>query len=113
MVHRALDAAERLAAEGVQVEVIDLRSLKPLDMETIAESARKTGRVLCVSEGYRTGGFASELAARIQEELFDWLDAPVARLCSADVPVPMSEPLEDAAIPNPEAIMAALRAVLR
>ncbi len=113
MVHRALEAAERLAGEGLQVEVIDLRSLKPLDMETIAESVRKTGRVLCLSEGYRTGGFASELAARIQEELFDWLDAPVARLCAADVPVPMSEPLENAAIPNPEAIVAALRAVLQ
>ena len=113
MVHRALEASERLAREGIQVEVIDLRSLKPLDMATVAESVRKTGRALCLSEGYRTGGFAAELAARINEELFEWLDAPVARLCAADVPIPMSEPLEDAAIPNPEAVVSALRAVLK
>jgi pyruvate/2-oxoglutarate/acetoin dehydrogenase E1 component len=66
-----------------------------------------------VSEGYKTGSFINELAMRIQEELFDWLDAPVTRVCAADVPVPMSEPLEDAAIPNVEAIIAGVRQVLR
>jgi len=113
MVHRALDAAERLAAEGVEVEVIDLRTLKPLDMETVGASVRKTGRVVGVTEAYRSGSFISELVARVQEELFDWLDAPIVRLCAADVPVPMSEPLEDAAIPNVDAIVAAIRQVLR
>ncbi len=113
MVHRALEAAERLAAEeGISVEVIDLRTLKPLDMETIAASVKKTGRVVGVSEAYKTGSFISELITCIQEELFDWLDAPIVRVCAADVPVPMSEPLEDAAIPNVEAIIAGIRKAL-
>jgi len=112
MVHRALEAAERLAEEGVSVEVIDLRTLKPLDMETVAASVRKTGRVVGVTEAYKTGSFISELATRIQEELFDWLDAPVVRVAAADVPVPMSEPLEDAAVPSVEAIIAGIRQVL-
>ncbi len=109
MVHRALEAAAQLAREGIEVEVIDLRTLKPLDMETIAASVKKTGRVVGVTEAYRTGSFISELVARIQEELFDWLDAPIVRVCAADVPVPMSEPLEDAAIPNVNAIIAGIR----
>jgi 2-oxoisovalerate dehydrogenase E1 component len=113
MVHRALHAAERLAGEGIDVEVIDLRTLKPLDMETIATSVQKTGRVVGVTEAYKTGSFISELAMRIQEELFDWLDAPVVRVCAADVPVPMAETLEDAAIPSVEAIIAGIRQVLR
>jgi 2-oxoisovalerate dehydrogenase E1 component len=112
MVFRALEAAERLAEEGISVEVIDLRTLKPLDMETIAQSVKKTGRVVGVTEGYKTGSFISELATRIQEELFDWLDAPVVRVCAADVPVPMSEPLEDAAVPNVNAVIAGIRKAL-
>ncbi len=112
MVYRALEAAERLAAEGISVEVIDLRTLKPLDMDTVAASVKKTGRVVGVSEAYKTGSFISELAMRIQEELFDWLDAPVVRVCAADVPVPMSEPLEDAAVPNVNAVIAGIRKVL-
>jgi 2-oxoisovalerate dehydrogenase E1 component len=108
MVHRALEAAEQLAEEGIDVEVIDLRTLKPLDMETIAESVRKTGRVVGVTEAYRTGSFVSELATRIQEELFDWLDAPIIRVTAADVPVPMSESLEDADIPDVDAIIAGI-----
>ncbi|MCX7681221.1 MAG: alpha-ketoacid dehydrogenase subunit beta [Anaerolineae bacterium] len=113
MVHRALEAAERLAKEGIEVEVIDLRTLKPLDMETVALSVKKTGRVVGVTEAYRTGSFISELVACIQEELFDWLDAPIVRVCAADVPVPMSEPLEDAAIPNVNAIIAGIRKALQ
>jgi len=113
MVHRALEAAEQLAEEGISVEVIDLRTLKPLDMETVAASVRKTGRVMGLTEAYKTGSFVSELTARIQEELFDWLDAPIVRVAAADVPVPMSEPLEDAAVPNVEAIIAGIREVLR
>jgi pyruvate/2-oxoglutarate/acetoin dehydrogenase E1 component/TPP-dependent pyruvate/acetoin dehydrogenase alpha subunit len=113
MVHRALEAAELLAGEGIGVEVIDLRTLKPLDMETVAASVRKTGRVVGLTEAYKTGSFISELAMRIQEEVFDWLDAPVVRVAAADVPVPMAESLEDAAIPNVEAIVAGIRQVLR
>lgn len=113
MVHEALDAAARLSGESIAVEVVDLRTLKPLDMETVAASVRKTGRAVCVSEAYRTGSFASELAARIQEELFDWLDTPVVRVCAADVPVPMSETLERAAIPGVEAIVAGIREAMR
>jgi 2-oxoisovalerate dehydrogenase E1 component len=112
MVLRALEAAERLAKEGISVEVIDLRTLKPLDMETIAASVRKTGRVVGVTEAYKTGSFISELAMRIQEEVFDWLDAPVVRVTAADVPVPMSEPLEDACVPSVERIMDGIRQVL-
>jgi len=112
MVLRALAAAERLAKEGISVEVIDLRTLKPLDMETIAASVRKTGRVVGVTEAYKTGSFISELAMRIQEEVFDWLDAPVVRVTAADVPVPMSEPLEDACVPSVERIMDGIRQVL-
>ncbi len=113
MVLRALEAAERLAREGISVEVIDLRTLKPLDMDTIAASVKKTGRVVGITEAYKTGSFLSELAMRIQEEVFDWLDAPVVRVAAADVPVPMSEPLEDACIPNVERIIAGIRQVLR
>jgi 2-oxoisovalerate dehydrogenase E1 component len=113
MVHRALEAADKLAEEGVSVEVIDLRTLKPLDMETIVASVKKTGRVVGVTEAYKTGSFISELAMRIQEEVFDWLDAPVVRVAAADVPVPMSESLEDAAIPNVEAIIGGIRQALR
>jgi len=112
MVHRSLEAAERLAEEGIDVEVIDLRTLKPLDMETIAASVRKTGRVIGVTEAYRTGSFVSELATRIQEELFDWLDAPIIRVTAADVPVPMSESLEDADIPDVDAIIDGIRRTL-
>ncbi|NLX43408.1 MAG: dehydrogenase, partial [Chloroflexi bacterium] len=112
MVHRALEAADRLAEEGISVEVIDLRTLRPLDMEAVGASVRKTGRVVGVTEAYRTGSFLSELAARIQEELFDWLDAPVVRVCGADAPVPMSETLEDACVPNVQAVIAGIRQVL-
>jgi pyruvate/2-oxoglutarate/acetoin dehydrogenase E1 component len=112
MVLRALEAAEKMAEEGISVEVIDLRTLKPLDMDTIEASIRKTGRVVGVTEAYKTGSFISELAMRIQEDVFDWLDAPVVRVTAADVPVPMSEPLEDACIPSVERIMAGIRQVL-
>jgi len=106
---RALEAAEKLATEGVSVEVIDPRTLKPLDLDTIVASVKKTGRAVVVTEGYRTNGFTSELVALIDEAAFDWLDAPVERVCAADVPVPMAESLEDAAIPDTDRIIAAVR----
>jgi pyruvate/2-oxoglutarate/acetoin dehydrogenase E1 component/TPP-dependent pyruvate/acetoin dehydrogenase alpha subunit len=112
MVLRSLEAAEKLAEEGISVEVIDLRTLKPLDMDTIAASVKKTGRVVGVSEAYKTGSFISELAMRIQEDVFDWLDAPVVRVTAADVPVPMSEPLEDVCVPSVERVIAGIRQVL-
>ncbi len=113
MVLRALEAAEALAAEGISVEVVDLRSLKPLDMETVVASVRKTGRVVGVTEAYKTGSFISELIAQINETAFDWLDAPIVRVAARDVPVPMAESLEDAAIPNVDAIIAGIRQALR
>jgi pyruvate/2-oxoglutarate/acetoin dehydrogenase E1 component len=108
----ALDAAETLAKEGVDVEVVDPRTLKPLDMDSIVASVKKTGRVVCVTEGYRTGSFAAEVASRIQELAFDWLDAPVRVLGAADAPVPMAQSLESVSVPRAEDIIAAVREVL-
>ena len=112
MVLRCLEAAEKLAKEGISVEVVDLRTLKPLDMTTVVQSVQKTGRVVCVSEGYRTGGYMSEVITCVNESAFDWLDAPMVRVAAADVPVPMAESLEDAAIPSVDAIIGGVRKVL-
>jgi pyruvate/2-oxoglutarate/acetoin dehydrogenase E1 component len=106
---RALEAAERLAKEGISVEVIDPRTLKPLDLETITNSVKKTGRLVGVTEAYKTGSFISELFTLVGETVFDYLDAPMLRVTAEDVPVPMSEPLEAAAIPSTERIVAAIR----
>jgi 2-oxoisovalerate dehydrogenase E1 component len=113
MVWRSLDAAAKLAEEGISVEVVDLRCLKPLDLETVVQSVRKTGRVVGVTEAYKTGSFISELATLINEVAFDWLDAPIVRVTALDVPVPMSETLEDVAIPGVDAIIAGVRKVLQ
>ncbi|NLS78622.1 MAG: dehydrogenase [Chloroflexi bacterium] len=113
MVYRALEAAEALAKEGISVEVIDPRTLKPLDLDTIVQSVKKTGRIVGVSEGYKTGNFVSELFTLINEVAFDWLDAPMARVTALDVPVPMAETLEDVAVPTTASIIAAIRQVLR
>lgn len=110
---RALEAAEMLAEDGISVEVIDLRTLKPLDVDTIVTSVKKTGRAVVVTEAYKTGAFTSELVTLICEAAFDWLDAAVERVCGADVPVPMAETLEDAAVPDAARIAAAARKVLR
>lgn len=112
MTQRCLAAAERLAAEGIEAEVIDLRSLKPLDWERIARSVRTTHRALVVHEACRTGGVGAELAARIGEELFDWLDAPVGRVGAKDVPMPFSPPLEKYVLPQVEDILAAVRRLI-
>jgi pyruvate/2-oxoglutarate/acetoin dehydrogenase E1 component len=113
MVLRALEAAEALAEEGIDAEVIDLRTLKPLDLETVVQSVRKTGRVVGVTEAYKTNSFISELFMLINESAFDWLDAPMVRVTALDVPVPMAESLEDAAIPSVDAIADGVRKVLR
>ncbi len=108
----ALEAAETLAKEGIDVEVVDPRTLKPLDMDTILTSVKKTGRVVCVTEAYRTGSFAAEIASRIQEQAFDWLDAPVRVLGGADVPIPMSASLESVAVPRAADIIKAVKEAL-
>ncbi len=109
MVRRALEAAELLAAEGISVEVIDLRSLAPLDFETIARSVRKTHRAVIAHEACRTGGFGAEIAARIQEEVFDYLEAPVRRVGARDMPIPSSPVLEKAVLPQVDDLLAAVR----
>jgi pyruvate/2-oxoglutarate/acetoin dehydrogenase E1 component len=112
MLHVALQAAETLAQEDIEIEVIDPRSLKPLDTDAIVQSVKKTGRFIVVSEGYRMNGFACEAMAVVNELAFDYLDAPMVRVASADVPVPMSETLEDAAIPNATDVVEAIRGIL-
>jgi pyruvate dehydrogenase E1 component beta subunit len=110
---RALHVAERLAEqEGVEAEVVDLRSLRPLDMETVARSVAKTNRALCVEEGWPSYGVTAELAARISNACFDDLDAPVERVGMAEVPLPYAKNLETAAMPNEDRIAAAALSVL-
>jgi pyruvate/2-oxoglutarate/acetoin dehydrogenase E1 component len=109
---KTLDAAATLATEGIDAEVIDLRSLRPLDMETVLASVRKTRRVVVVDEGWRSGSLAAEILARIAESAFYDLDAPVARVCSTEVPMPYPKHLEDAALPQPAGIVAAVRALV-
>jgi pyruvate dehydrogenase E1 component beta subunit len=106
---KTLQAADTLANEGVNAEVIDLRSLRPLDMPVILESVKKTHRVVIVDEGWKSGSLSAEITARIVESAFYDLDAPIARVCSAEVPIPYPKHLEDAALPQPPAIVAAAR----
>jgi pyruvate/2-oxoglutarate/acetoin dehydrogenase E1 component len=112
MVHRGLEAAEALAKEGIDVEVIDLRSLKPLDIDTIVASVKKTGRLVGLTEAYENTSFINEIMAQVNELAFDYLDAPMVRVAAANVPVPRAEVLEDLAIPNVNRIMAACRKVV-
>jgi pyruvate dehydrogenase E1 component beta subunit len=111
-VRRALRVAERLQGEGVSAEVVDLRSLRPLDMETVVASVGKTHRALCIEQGWPTYGVTAELAARIQRACFADLDAPVERVGGAEVPMPYARPLETAALVNDEKIYGAARQVL-
>jgi pyruvate dehydrogenase E1 component beta subunit len=109
---KCLQAAELLAGEGVECEVLDLRVLRPLDEETLLASVRRTRRAVIVDEGWRSGSLAAEIAARIGESAFYELDAPVQRVCSAEVPIPYAKHLEEAALPQVPAIAAAVRKVL-
>ena len=111
MAHFAAQAAEKLAEEGIDAEVIDVRSLSPIDYQTIGESVRKTGRVVIVEEGPKTGGVSAEIAAGIMERLGESLLTPVVRVASADVPVPFAPVLEHAYRPDSERIMAAAREI--
>ena len=112
MANRSATVCEKLAEDGVDAEVIDLRCLRPLDMACVLDSVRKTGRLLLVSEGCAYNNAVNEVAMRVNEHAFDYLDAPIRRLCAANVPVPMSPVLEDAAIPNEAAIEKAVREAL-
>jgi len=107
----ALDAAEELEREGLDVEVIDLRTLAPLDKQAILDSVRKTSRAIVLHEASRTGGIGGEIAALIGEEAFEWLDAPVVRVASIDTPVPYSPPLEDYYLPQTKDVVEAARKV--
>jgi pyruvate dehydrogenase E1 component beta subunit len=111
MVGKSLEAAEILAEEGISAEVVDLRTLRPLDVETVAASIRKTSRVLSVEEGWPVAGIASEIAAIACERCFDYLDAPPARVCGVDVPLPYAANLEKLALPQVEDIIAAAKAL--
>ncbi|MEM7444127.1 MAG: pyruvate dehydrogenase complex E1 component subunit beta [Pseudomonadota bacterium] len=111
MVGKALEAAEALAGEGVDAEVIDLRTIRPLDVGTVVESVKKTNRLVNVEEGWPFAGIGSELAATMMEQAFDYLDAPVARVCGADVPMPYAANLEAMALPQVVDIVQAAKAV--
>jgi pyruvate/2-oxoglutarate/acetoin dehydrogenase E1 component len=100
MTHLAQQAAARLAQEGIEAEIVDLLTLNPLDIETIVESAKNTGRAMIVEEGPKTGGFAAEIAAQIVERAYDYLEKPVRRLASPDFPIPSAKNLEAACIPT-------------
>jgi 2-oxoisovalerate dehydrogenase E1 component beta subunit len=109
MVHESAKAAEQLAGEGIDVEILDLRTLLPLDEDAIVASVKKTGRLLVVHEDTRTGGIAGEIAMRVSEKAFEWLDAPLLRVTAIDTPVPYSPPLEDYFLPRVEDIVVACR----
>ena len=113
MVWTALEAAETLAAEGCSVEVVDLRTLMPLDRDTICASVRKTSKALLLHEDTRTGGMAGELAATITENVFEYLDGPIVRVTAPDTPVPYSPPLEEAFLPNAEKVVEKARWLYR
>jgi len=114
MVHKALDAAEQLAAEGIDIEVIDLRSVRPIDRETVIASVKKTTRLLCVYEGVKTLGVGAEISALIAEsDAFDYLDAPIVRLGGSETPIPYNPELEKAAVPQIPDILNAARDLVR
>jgi len=111
MVGRALEAAEMLAAEGIEAEVIDLRSIRPLDTETVIESVKRTNRIVSVEEGWPFAGIGAEIGMRMMEDAFDYLDAPVVRVTGEDVPMPYAANLEKLALPQVEKIAAAAKRV--
>lgn len=112
MVHKAIEAADELAKQGISAEVIDPRTLVPLDKKTLIDSVKKTGRLVLVTEETKTGATTAEIAAIVQEEAFDWLDAPIKRVNAPDTPVPFSPPLEQAFIPNKDRIISAVREIV-
>jgi pyruvate dehydrogenase E1 component beta subunit len=112
MLQVSLQAAEQLAQEGIEVEIVDLRSLRPLDMGPVLESFRRTNRAVIVEEGWRSFGVGAEVSARIYEEAFDHVDAPIVRVAQKEVPLPYNRELEQAALPQLADVIAAVRQVL-
>ena len=110
--HLAIEAAATLEKEGISVEIVDLRSLRPLDEDTIAESVKKTHRCVVVHEGWPYGGVGAEIADRVQRLCFDWLDAPILRVAQLDVPIPYNAKLEQHCLPQPERVVAAVKRVV-
>jgi len=108
----ALEAAEQLAQEGVEAEVVDLRTLRPLDMGPAVESFKKTFKAVVVEEGHRGYGIGAEVVSRLQEEAFDYIDAPIKRVAQEEVPLPYSRELEQSALINPEKVIAAVKEIL-
>jgi pyruvate dehydrogenase E1 component beta subunit len=114
MVHKALEAAETLAAEGIDVEVVDLRTIRPMDRDTVITSVKKTSRLICVYEGVKTLGVGAEVSAMIAEsDAFDFLDAPIVRLGGAETPIPYNPNLEKAAVPQVAGIVSAARNLVK
>jgi 2-oxoisovalerate dehydrogenase E1 component beta subunit len=109
MLHVALEAAGRLEGEGIDLEILDLRTLKPLDREAILATVQKTNRAIVLSEEQVTGSVAGEVAALLAQDAFAWLDGPVTRLCCPDTPVPFSPTLEEAYLPNVDKLVAKVR----
>jgi len=107
----ATQATEKLVAAGIDVELIDLRTLRPMDSDTVVESVKKTGRLVTVEEGWPQGGIGAELASRVMTEAFDYLDAPITRVTGKDVPMPYAANLEKLALPNVDDVVAAVKAV--
>jgi pyruvate dehydrogenase E1 component beta subunit len=109
----SMRAADELAGEGIQAEIVDLRSLRPLDMGPVIESFKKTNRAVIVEEGWRSYGVGSEVASRIYEQAFDYVDAPILRVAQKEVPLPYNRTLEQAALPQVPDILAAVKEVLK
>jgi pyruvate dehydrogenase E1 component beta subunit len=112
MLEISTKAAEQLAKEGIEAEIVDLRSLRPLDMGPVIESFKKTNRAVIVEEGWRSYGVGSEISARIYEEAFDYVDAPIKRVAQAEVPLPYNRTLEQMALPKAEDVIQAVKEVL-
>ncbi len=112
MLEISLKAAEQLSKEGIEAEIVDLRTLRPLDMEPVIESFKKTNRAVIVEEGWRSYGVGSEVASRIYEEAFDYVDAPIKRVAQEEVPLPYNRNLEQMALPNVDDVIKAVKEVL-
>jgi pyruvate dehydrogenase E1 component beta subunit len=112
MVQSSLQAAEELAKDGIEVEIVDLRTLRPLDMGPVIESFKRTNRAVFVEEGWRSYGVGAEIAARLYEEAFDYIDAPVRRVAQREVPLPYNSTLEQMALPQVDDIIQAVKGVL-
>jgi len=112
MLETSFKAAEELAKEGIEVEIVDLRTLRPLDMEPVLESFKKTNRAVIVEEGWKSFGVGSEISSRIYEQAFDYVDAPIKRVAQKEVPLPYNRALEQSAIPNVDEVIAAVKEVL-